>query len=115
MYSYTSDIYSPPIGFYNQINVENLNKSEMQQLIGKNRCNFKRITKKYRLKYIWWNKERNIIEIWGRTFDLTEKKNKIINYINNFQFLQKHQNYNTAIFVEDLHLTSSIIDNIFEF
>lgn len=111
---YVPGIYNPPIGFYNQIDVQHLTEFEMRQLIGKKGCNFKRLTSLYNLQYIWWNKEINVIEIWGKSFELLSKKNKIITYINKFKFIPPIQRCN-AVSADDLRFISSIVDDIFEF
>ena len=110
---YTPGIYNPPIGFYNQIKL-NLTKSEMRQLVGKNGCNFKYITRKFNLNYIWLNKETNIIEIWGNTYNLMPSKIGIQLYIDNFKFKQPLWRCNAAS-ADDLRFISSIVDDIFEF
>jgi hypothetical protein len=57
--------YSPPNTFYTQ--VKGLpEKEDMFQFIGKNGAHFKYLTEKMGLDYIWWNSEKNIIEIWGK-------------------------------------------------
>ena len=114
MFSYTPGIYNPPIGFYNQIDVQHLNESKMRQLIGKNGCNFKRITQLYNLQYLWWNKEQNIIEMWSKSYNMLWKKKRILCYIENFKFTQPLCRCN-AVSADDLHLITSIIDDIFEF
>jgi len=68
--------YSPPNTFYTQIYglIEN---EDMYKFIGKNGAHFKSLTKYLNLDYIWWNKETNIIEIWGPHHKLHYSKNKI--------------------------------------
>ena len=110
---YTPGIYNPPIGFYNEIKL-NLSLYEKRQLVGKNGCNFKYLTRKFNLKYIWLNKESNIIEIWGNTYNLLPSKVGIQSYIENFQFKQPLQRCNAAS-ANDLQFISSIVDDIFEF
>jgi len=106
MSTYTPGDYTPPIGFYNQITI-NLTTSELRQLVGRNGCNFKFLTRKFNLSYIWLNKEQKVIEIWGKTENLLPSKFGILSYIENFQF--KHSRS------EDFFFMSSKVDNIFEF
>ena len=95
MFTYAPGVYNPPNGFYTQLDVY-LNESEMRQLIGKNGCNFKYLTNMMQLQYIWWNKKSNIIEIWGKTYDLIAAKSYIQKYINNFSFAPPLQRSNAA-------------------
>jgi ATP phosphoribosyltransferase regulatory subunit HisZ len=56
--------YDPPNTFYSH--VKGLEEQEdMFQFIGKNGSHFKFLTEKLKIKYIWWNKDSNIIELWG--------------------------------------------------
>lgn len=78
--------YSPPNTFYTQTTglFEN---EDMYQFIGKSGAHFKYLTTKLGLDYIWWNKEKNIIELWGPHHKLLRAKkimdNKLHKYIEN--------------------------------
>ena len=113
MSTYIPGVYTPPIGFYNQIKV-NLTTSEIRQLVGRNGCKLKFLTRKFNLSYIWLNKEQNIIEIWGKTENLLPSKFGIQSYIDNFEFKQSQYNCNYTS-ADDLHFMSTIVDDIFEF
>ena len=55
----------PPFDcFYYQINSP-FEDSLMKRLIGKDGYYFKNITKKFKLRYVWFNKEKKQIEIWA--------------------------------------------------
>ena len=56
--------YSPPNTFYSQT-YGLFENQDMYKFIGKNGAHFKFLTTKLEVEYIWWNKETNIIEIWG--------------------------------------------------
>ena len=68
--------YSPPNTFYSQT-YGLFENQDMYKFIGKNGVHFKYLTTKLGLDYIWWNKETNIIEIWGPHHKLKHGK-KII-------------------------------------
>ena len=70
--------YSPPNTFYTQI-YGLFENEDMYRFIGKNGAHFKSLTKYLNLDYIWWNKETNIIEIWGPHQKLEYSKQKIQN------------------------------------
>ena len=106
----SSGVYNPPISFYTQINTH-LSNSDMYQIIGKSGCNFKYLTKKFNLNYIWWNEEKNVIEVWGKHINLTKAKEGIQNYIETFEFSYKKYNDDFCGF----QFSSTVIEDIFEF
>ena len=57
-------LYDPPISHYTQLNGFE-NEEDMLKFIGKNGIHFKVLTNKLFLHYIWWDKKRNVIELWG--------------------------------------------------
>ena len=75
---YESGVYKPPIfttidEYNNVLPLEahykfitpNINKNLMKYVIGKKGCRFNEITESSGVKYIWYKKDENIIEIWG--------------------------------------------------
>jgi len=57
--------YNPPTNeSYCQTNAFD-NISDNLKLIGPKGHNFIRLTIKLDIKYLWWDKEKNIIEMWG--------------------------------------------------
>ena len=107
MFTYAPGVYNPPNGFYTQLDVY-LNESEMRQLIGKNGCNFKYLTNMMELQYIWWNKKSNVIELWGRNYDLITAKSYIQKYIENFKFAVPIKRCN-AVTPEELNVITGFI------
>lgn len=95
MFTYAPGVYNPPNCFYTQIEIL-LNESEMYQLIGKNGCNLKYLTRIMDLQYIWWNKNSNVIELWGKNYNLLSAKNYIQKYIDNFTFAPPLKRSNAA-------------------
>ena len=99
MFSYSPGVYNPPNCFYTQLAIS-LNESEIRQLIGKNGCNFKRLTNNSNLNYIWWNKSANVIELWGNNYNLLSAKVYVQKYIDNFKFTTPLQRSNAATIEE---------------
>lgn len=60
--------YDPPIAHYTQLDVSDYSEEQILTLIGKGGKGFYNLTKKIGVEYIWWNRERNVVEIWG-SFD----------------------------------------------
>lgn len=58
--------YQPPIGTnYSQVNLLPEEVIHIGRIMGKGGRWFKNFTQKNRLKYVWFSKERNAIELWG--------------------------------------------------
>ena len=108
MFSYSPGVYNPPNSFYTQLDIT-LNDSEICQLIGKNGCNFKFLTRVSNSQYIWWNKSKNINEIWGNHYYLLSAKVFIQKYIDNFQFATPLQRSNAATPEELAYMTKNLI------
>ena len=65
--------YSPPNTFYAQT-YGLFENQDMYKFIGKNGAHFKFLTTKLGLDYIWWNKDTNVIELWGSHYKLKYAK-----------------------------------------
>jgi hypothetical protein len=80
--------YNPPINaFYTQISVpDGIN---VAVLIGKDGCYFKKMTEKSGAQYIWYDKERNVVEVWGPEYTLPLAlhflKKRFLNFTNETQ------------------------------
>ena len=57
--------YCPPNAHYTQVDASDLSVTEFLRAIGKEGIHFKRLTARTGTEYIWWDQEKNIIEIWG--------------------------------------------------
>jgi len=77
--------YNPPCttSYYSHIHAFPKIKSNLK-LIGKSGNNFIRLTNKLNIEYIWWNKELNIIEIWGPKDKIAYSKNYMTKYLERF-------------------------------
>ena len=108
MFSYSPGVYNPPNCFYTQIAIL-LNESEMRQLVGNNGCNFKYLTRTLDIQYIWWNKSSNVIEVWGKNYNLLSAKMYIQKYIENFKFATQLKRCNAATPEEFEIMTENLI------
>jgi hypothetical protein len=59
--------YNPPRNSrgYAEINLVGVDSDFMFKMIGKNGRNFYDITEYLGIKYLWYNKDRHVIELWG--------------------------------------------------
>ena len=57
--------YQPPNAHYSQMDVSDYTEDQIFSFIGKTGKKFYWLTKKLGLDYLWYDKERKVIEIWG--------------------------------------------------
>lgn len=57
--------YTPPNAHYSQMDVSNYTEDQVFAFIGKTGKKFYWLTQKLGLDYLWYDKERKVIEIWG--------------------------------------------------
>ena len=57
--------YQPPPAHYSQMDVSDYTEDDLFSFIGKTGKKFYWLTKKLGLDYLWYDKERKVIEIWG--------------------------------------------------
>lgn len=75
--------YNPPLGeAYAHVDVSGYDKRMILCLIGKGGKGFYDITRKLNLSYIWWDRQRNVIELWGNYN--VYATSKMINILENF-------------------------------
>ena len=79
--------YDPPSAHYCEINAFT-NPGDNFKLIGPDGHNFKRLTLKLNVEYIWWNIERNVIEIWGPYSKMKYSQEYMNKYMHRFH--EKH-------------------------
>jgi hypothetical protein len=73
--------YNPPINSngYLEVELNGINSEFMFKMIGKNGRNFYDITDYLGIDYLWYDKDRNILELWGNIkSDTRLKMNNII-------------------------------------
>ena len=57
--------YTPPTTHYSQMDVSEYDEDQVFAFVGKTGTRFYWLTKKLGLDYLWYDKERKVIEIWG--------------------------------------------------
>tara|TARA_R110000803_G_scaffold173580_1_gene236306 strand:+ start:2569 stop:2835 length:267 start_codon:yes stop_codon:yes gene_type:complete len=57
--------YEPPVAHYTQLNVPDIDEDTMFEFVGKNGYRFYRLTRELGVRYLWYDKERKVIEVWG--------------------------------------------------
>lgn len=75
-FNYIPGVYNPPIAHYNELPVPNY--VDVGLLIGKGGKHFKYITYKSKCTYIWYNKDRRVIELWGPEWALQDAKKEFM-------------------------------------
>ena len=74
--------YNPPISHYSQVSIpDNLEKKDVFKFIGKSGINLIKLTEILEMKYIWWDINRNVIELWGFEKNHRRACNKISHYL----------------------------------
>ena len=86
--------YSPPSSHYCEINAFN-SQSDNLKIIGPGGHNFKRLTTKLGIEYLWWNIERNVFEIWGEYSKMESSTQYLNAYMHRFH--NKHCKNNSKI------------------
>ena len=57
--------YEPPIAHYSQLDVSQYTDEQILSVIGKGGKGFYKLTTQLGLNYLWWDKERKVVELWG--------------------------------------------------
>jgi hypothetical protein len=57
--------YTPPTTHYSQMDVSDYTDDQIFAFIGKTGKRFYWLTQKLGIDYLWYDKERKVIEIWG--------------------------------------------------
>lgn len=76
-------MYNPPNTHYCHADFNDwyLSIEEIQAIMGQNGEHLKRLTKECNVKYVWWNDQKKIIEIWGPHSVLWNAREKIIDHV----------------------------------
>lgn len=77
--------YNPPIAHYCHVSVADMNQDDILKAIGKNGYFFKKITHDCDANYLWWNKENQVIEIWGTYNCMKITKHNIMHHLKNIK------------------------------
>lgn len=74
-------VYSPPIAHYSHIDVSHVPPSVMDEIMGYKGAYFKAFTQAMRLKYVWWNKDTSVVELWGPYEHMLESQSVMLQRI----------------------------------
>ena len=73
--------YAPPDAHYCQVDLKDADRDLVMRIIGREGVHFKRITEMAKVEYIWWSKDRNVVEIWGPFNKMTNAKKMMSRHI----------------------------------
>ena len=75
----TAGIYNPPLNaHYTQIDTSPVSDDIMRISIGQGGRVFKAITHQANVNYIWFNKEKKYIELWGPEQNLPDAYSRVV-------------------------------------
>lgn len=57
--------YNPPVAHYTEVDATDLSVTQFLRAIGKEGIHFKKLTSRTGTEYIWWDQNRNVVEVWG--------------------------------------------------
>ena len=57
--------YDPPSSHYAHLKVDLYDNDMISSFMGSHGARFYELTKRLKVRYIWWNKKFNVIEVWG--------------------------------------------------
>jgi hypothetical protein len=78
--------YEPPIAHYSQLDVSKYSDEQILNCIGKGGKGFYHQTNKLGLNYLWWDKDRKVVELWGSFGALSSgAKDKLAKWIDSRQ------------------------------
>ena len=58
-------VYNPPSAHYSHIKVDDISDDIMEDVMGYKGAYFKAFTQTMKLRYVWWNKDTKVVELWG--------------------------------------------------
>lgn len=70
--------YDPPASHYSQMDVSHVDEDTMFKFIGRDGRRFKFLTRSLSLDYLWYDKERRCIEIWGPFFTHENRQSALV-------------------------------------
>ncbi len=83
-YGQNPGVYTPPNNcHYTQLPITGVSDEIMKISIGRSGKVFKAITHQSSVNYIWYNKEKNFVEIWGPENNLPDALKRVFDRIQN--------------------------------
>ena len=99
--------YQPPISHYSQMDVSDYTEDEVFLFIGVNGKRFYWLTKKLGLEYLWYDRERQVIEIWGPLYTHMNKQSAHVIRCE-LDFLLKPKLEENLHNIQDEHVSATI-------
>ena len=75
--------YNPPIAHYCHVSVKDMSTEDILKAIVKQGYYFKKITHNCGANYLWWNKDNQVVEIWGSFNCMKLAKHNVEYHLNN--------------------------------
>jgi hypothetical protein len=74
-------VYKQQDAHYCHVSVNEYSDDVMDKVMGYKGAYFKAFTEVMKLKYVWWNKETQVIELWGQFKKMKEAREAMVNRI----------------------------------
>lgn len=74
-------VYKQQDAHYCHVSVKDYSDDVMDKVMGYKGAYFKAFTEVMKLKYVWWNKETQVIELWGQFKKMKEAREAMVNRI----------------------------------
>ena len=74
-------VYRPPNTHYAHVTVGDIPDDVMDDIMGYKGAFFKAFTEVMKLKYVWWNKDSRVIELWGPFNRLLEARTAMVSHV----------------------------------
>ena len=98
--------YKPPVSHYTEMDVSNYDEDTLFSFIGKSGKRFYWLTRLTTMNYMWYDKSRKIIELWGPYESLVTKQAQHIITCELDNFIPKSG-------VDDKNLRSNVGNNVY--
>lgn len=74
-------VYKQQDAHYCHVSVKEYSDDVMDKVMGYKGAYFKAFTEVMKLKYVWWNKETQVIELWGQFKRMKEAREAMVHRI----------------------------------
>lgn len=74
-------VYKKQDAHYCHVSVKDYSDDVMDKVMGYKGAYFKAFTEVMKLKYVWWNKETQVIELWGQFKRMKEAREAMVHRI----------------------------------
>lgn len=85
-------VYKQQDAHYCHVNVNDYPDDVMDKVMGYKGAYFKAFTEVMKLKYVWWNKETHVIELWGPFNRMKDAREAMVHRIEDVISASEEQN-----------------------